>query len=219
MSTASDILHAIQQRAERTISRELHAMMREILGMRTSLVLHDRTRADALLMTLDRLFDDRHPACGGTLRTESQRRQRAPRGGGTARAGLGGRVRTALRGNPRNRGHSRRALDRVHPADRPVRRHAAGLVLVHGLRDACLLSSGISAVSSRLPFADAAARPPGAPSPSQSPCRIRASQRGFGVCAAPDRTRPPCTDGHCVVYQARSSGLPILDRRRTRYVP
>jgi len=43
---------------ERAIVQELHLMMEQILKMRTSLVLEDRSYADALLLKLDRLRDD-----------------------------------------------------------------------------------------------------------------------------------------------------------------
>ncbi|MDE2300269.1 MAG: hypothetical protein KGK18_19135 [Burkholderiales bacterium] len=55
MASTADTLRAIELRAERAIARELHSMMREILGLRTQLVLEDRAHADALLMKLDHL--------------------------------------------------------------------------------------------------------------------------------------------------------------------
>ncbi|WP_265304462.1 hypothetical protein [Verminephrobacter eiseniae] len=58
MSTVSDILRSIEHRAERAIVQELHLMMEQIMKMRTSLVLEDRSYADALLLKLDRLRDD-----------------------------------------------------------------------------------------------------------------------------------------------------------------
>lgn len=56
MSTASDILRSIEQRAERAIAHELWQMIEQILGMRTALVLCDRAHADGLLMKLDNLI-------------------------------------------------------------------------------------------------------------------------------------------------------------------
>ncbi|MEO3714108.1 hypothetical protein [Roseateles flavus] len=58
MSTTSDALRSIEQRAERAIAQELRLMMKEILNMRTGLTLEDRAHADALLLKLDRLLDD-----------------------------------------------------------------------------------------------------------------------------------------------------------------
>lgn len=58
MSTASDNLRRIEQRAERAIPQELRLMSQEVLEMRHALVLDDRAHADALLMKLDRLIDD-----------------------------------------------------------------------------------------------------------------------------------------------------------------
>lgn len=58
MSTASDILRLIEQRAERAIPQELRLMSQQVLEMRNALLLEDRARADALLMKLDRLIDD-----------------------------------------------------------------------------------------------------------------------------------------------------------------
>lgn len=49
-------LHAIEQRAERAIDRELQTMMQDILALRTSLVLGERSEADSLLIKLDRLL-------------------------------------------------------------------------------------------------------------------------------------------------------------------
>lgn len=49
-------LRAIEQRAERAIDHELQTMMQEILALRTSLVLGERSEADSLLIKLDRLL-------------------------------------------------------------------------------------------------------------------------------------------------------------------
>lgn len=68
MSTATDILRSIEQRAERAIAQELHQMIQQVLGLRTALVLDDRAHADALLLKLDRLIDDQvvRPIDAGT---------------------------------------------------------------------------------------------------------------------------------------------------------
>lgn len=58
MSNASDLLRAIEQRAERAIAQELRLMIQQILQMRPALVLGDRAHADGLLLKLDRLIDD-----------------------------------------------------------------------------------------------------------------------------------------------------------------
>jgi hypothetical protein len=55
MANTADTLCAIEARAERAIVHELRLMMLEILGLRTHLVLEDRTHADGLLLKLDRL--------------------------------------------------------------------------------------------------------------------------------------------------------------------
>ena len=55
MTTIAHTLRAIEARAERAIVLELQTMMQEILALRTSLVLQDRSHADTLLLTLDRL--------------------------------------------------------------------------------------------------------------------------------------------------------------------
>lgn len=69
MSTATDILRSIEQRAERAIAQELHQMIQQVLGLRTALVLDDRAHADALLLKLDRLIDDQvvRPIDAGTM--------------------------------------------------------------------------------------------------------------------------------------------------------
>lgn len=69
MSTATDILRSIEQRAERAIAQELHQMIQQVLGLRTALVLDERAHADALLLKLDRLIDDQvvRPIDAGTM--------------------------------------------------------------------------------------------------------------------------------------------------------
>lgn len=69
MSTATDVLRSIEQRAERAIAQELHLMIQQVLGMRTALRLDDRAHADALLLKLDRLIDDQviRPLDAGAL--------------------------------------------------------------------------------------------------------------------------------------------------------
>ncbi len=69
MSTTTDILRSIEQRAERAIAQELHLMIQQVLGMRTALRLDDRAHADALLFKLDRLIDDQvvRPLDAGAL--------------------------------------------------------------------------------------------------------------------------------------------------------
>ena len=49
-------LRAIEARAERAIDHELQTMMQDILALRTSLVLGERSEADSLLIKLDRLI-------------------------------------------------------------------------------------------------------------------------------------------------------------------
>ena len=58
-------LHAIEQRAERAIDRELQTMMQDILALRTSLVLGERTEADSLLIKLDRLLSGHDTRAAG----------------------------------------------------------------------------------------------------------------------------------------------------------
>lgn len=69
MSTTTDILRSIEQRAERAIAQELHLMIQQVLSMRTALFLDDRAHADALLLKLDRLIDDQvvRPIDAGAL--------------------------------------------------------------------------------------------------------------------------------------------------------
>lgn len=55
MPNITDILCAIERRAERAIVQELRLMTKEILAMRTHLTLDHRAHADALLMKLDHL--------------------------------------------------------------------------------------------------------------------------------------------------------------------
>ena len=55
MASISETLCAIEQRAERAIVQELRLMVQEILVLRPSLGLEDRSHADALLLKLDRL--------------------------------------------------------------------------------------------------------------------------------------------------------------------
>lgn len=55
MPHITDILCAIEHRAERAIVQELRLMTQEILAMRTHLTLDHRAHADALLLKLDHL--------------------------------------------------------------------------------------------------------------------------------------------------------------------
>lgn len=55
MPNITDILCAIERRAERAIAHELRLMTLEILAMRTHLTLDHRAHADALLLKLDHL--------------------------------------------------------------------------------------------------------------------------------------------------------------------
>lgn len=55
MSDITEILCAIERRAERAIVQELRAMTQEILAMRTQLSMEHRAHADALLLKLDHL--------------------------------------------------------------------------------------------------------------------------------------------------------------------
>lgn len=58
MSTVSDILRSIEQHAERAIVQELRLMIQQALNLCTTLVLDDRSHAEALLLKLERLVDD-----------------------------------------------------------------------------------------------------------------------------------------------------------------
>ncbi|AEF88804.1 hypothetical protein DelCs14_1778 [Delftia sp. Cs1-4] len=55
MPNITEILCAIERRAERAIVQELRLMTQEILAMRTQLSLEHRAHADALLLKLDHL--------------------------------------------------------------------------------------------------------------------------------------------------------------------
>lgn len=55
MPHITDILCAIERRADRAIAQELRLMAQEILAMRTHLSLDHRAHADALLLKLDHL--------------------------------------------------------------------------------------------------------------------------------------------------------------------
>ncbi len=58
MRTATEILNAIEARAERAIVQELRLMKKEVLQRRPSLSPEDQDHADALLLKLDRLLSD-----------------------------------------------------------------------------------------------------------------------------------------------------------------
>lgn len=55
MHSPHETLLSIEKRAERAIVQELRLMVQEILALRPSLGLEDRSHADALLLKLDRL--------------------------------------------------------------------------------------------------------------------------------------------------------------------
>lgn len=55
MTSVTEILCAIERRADRAIVQELRLMTQEILAMRTHLSLEQRAHADALLLKLDHL--------------------------------------------------------------------------------------------------------------------------------------------------------------------
>lgn len=58
MRTATEILNAIEARAERAIVQELRLMKNEILQRRPSLSPEDQDHADALLLKVGRLESD-----------------------------------------------------------------------------------------------------------------------------------------------------------------
>ena len=58
MRSATEILNAIEARAQRAIVQELRLMKKEVLQLRPSLSPEDRDHADALLLKLDRLLSD-----------------------------------------------------------------------------------------------------------------------------------------------------------------
>ena len=58
MRTATEILNAIEARAQRAIVQELRLMKKEVLQLRPSLSPEDQEHADALLLKLDRLLSD-----------------------------------------------------------------------------------------------------------------------------------------------------------------
>ncbi len=55
MTSISDILTAIERRAERAIAQELRHMIQAVLVIRAELSARDRAHADALLLKLERL--------------------------------------------------------------------------------------------------------------------------------------------------------------------
>jgi hypothetical protein len=55
MDSVPDTLSGIAQRADGALAPDLHQMTQEILALRTQLALDHSTRADTLLLTLDRL--------------------------------------------------------------------------------------------------------------------------------------------------------------------
>ncbi|WP_374682864.1 hypothetical protein [Accumulibacter sp.] len=58
MRSATEILTAIEARAERAILQELRLMKKEVLQLRPSLRPEDHAHADALLLKLGRLESD-----------------------------------------------------------------------------------------------------------------------------------------------------------------
>ena len=58
MRTATEILNAIEVRAERAIVPELRLIKKEVEKLRPSLYPDDQEHADALLLKLDRLLSD-----------------------------------------------------------------------------------------------------------------------------------------------------------------
>ena len=58
MRTATEILNAIEVRAERAIVQELRLMRMEVLQLRSSLSPEDQGHADALLLKMGRLESD-----------------------------------------------------------------------------------------------------------------------------------------------------------------
>ena len=58
MRSATEILNAIEARAQRAIVQELRLMKKEVLQLRPSLSPEDQDHADALLLKLDRLLSD-----------------------------------------------------------------------------------------------------------------------------------------------------------------
>ena len=58
MRTATEILNAIEARAQRAIVQELRLIKKEVLQLRPSLSPEDQDHADALLLKLDRLLSD-----------------------------------------------------------------------------------------------------------------------------------------------------------------
>ena len=58
MRSATEILNAIEARAQRAIVHELRLMKKEVLQLRPSLSPDDQEHADALLLKLDRLLSD-----------------------------------------------------------------------------------------------------------------------------------------------------------------
>lgn len=55
MTTAADVLRAIEARADRALVAELRLMVQEVLALRRHAGLEDREHADALLLKLDHL--------------------------------------------------------------------------------------------------------------------------------------------------------------------
>jgi hypothetical protein len=58
MRSATEILNAIEARAQRAIVQELRLMKKEVLQLRPSLSPEDQDHADALLLKLGRLESD-----------------------------------------------------------------------------------------------------------------------------------------------------------------
>ncbi len=58
MRTATEILNAIEARAQRAIVQELCLMKKEVLQLRPSLSPEDQDHADSLLLKLGRLESD-----------------------------------------------------------------------------------------------------------------------------------------------------------------
>jgi hypothetical protein len=55
MTSAAEILRALEARSERAIVQELRLMVKEVRAMHSSLTPEDRAHADALLLKLGRL--------------------------------------------------------------------------------------------------------------------------------------------------------------------
>ncbi|MBN9423994.1 MAG: hypothetical protein BGO63_06795 [Candidatus Accumulibacter sp. 66-26] len=74
MRTATEILNAIEARAQRAIVQELRLMKKEVLQLHPSLSPEDQDHADALLLKLGRLESEQIVVAtdAGTLEQEFQ---------------------------------------------------------------------------------------------------------------------------------------------------